>query len=286
MDLNKLSDKDLALLLEELESEDEALCNDVAKIEQSIERDEALDFVDLTGDDDSNIEDLTDELNKYKGSPISDIKLKKLPESKTKYKIRIQRMAINQNIIKLSENIPNYDLQALIRVIAEKQVLISERANESANKRLRRLLNSLIPIQIRRLYNMYPWTVKRCPGFTYSTIYTGRVRGLSGMPISTGNKLDFWATPDIPYFFKQGTEQNVLMAYRPEMTYLVDNAINMYHKYQNAQETKALGVASRIIKNKVTTYFDLLMYNPRWFEIIYNIASNAETTNNGTPRTI
>ena len=48
----------------------------------------------------------------------------------------------------------------------------------------------------------------------------------------------------------------------------------MYYKYQNAQEAKALGVATRIIKNNVKTYFDLLMYNPRWFELLYNLAKN------------
>ena len=58
------------------------------------------------------------------------------------------------------------------------------------------------------------------------------------------------------------------------MVYLVDNAVNMYYKYQNAQEAKALGVATRIIKNNVKTYFDRLMYNPRWFELLYNLAKN------------
>ena len=48
MDFNKLSAEDLALLLAELEQEDEALSTDVAKIEQSIVKEEALDFVDVT----------------------------------------------------------------------------------------------------------------------------------------------------------------------------------------------------------------------------------------------
>lgn len=266
MDLNKLSAEDLALLLAELEQEDETLAADVSKIEQSIEKEEALDFVDTTEEDTSDTSDIATKLKEYGKA--------KDKNAHTRYKIKIQRLAVSQNLIRLSDQIPNYDLQALTRIVAEKQVMISERAQASANKRLKRLLNSLIPIQVRRLYNTYPWVVKRCPGFVYDTVYTGRTTGSNWTPNPKGPVVLFWATPNVPYFFRQGTEQNILLKYRPEMVYLVDNAINMYYKYQNAQEAKALGVATRIIKNHVKTYFDLLMYNPRWFELLYNLAKN------------
>ena len=266
MDLNKLSAKDLALLLAELEQEDESLAADVAKIEQSIVKEEALDFVDATEEDPSDTSDITAKLKEY--GKVKD------KEAHTRYKIKIQRLAVNQNLLKLSDQIPNYDLQALARIVAEKQVTIAERARASANMRLKRLLNSLIPISIRRLYNTYPWVVKRCPGFVYDIVYIGRTAGSKKGTDMNGPRILFWATPNVPYFFRQGTEQNILLKYRPEMVYLVDNAVNMYYKYQNAQEAKALGVATRIIKNNVKTYFDLLMYNPRWFELLYNLAKN------------
>lgn len=266
MDLNKLSAEDLALLLAELEQEDETLSTDVAKIEQSIEKEETLDFVDPTEEDPSDNSDVTTKLKEY--GKVKD------KDAHTRYKIKIQRLAVSQNLIKLSDQIPNYDLQALTRIVAEKQVTIAERAQASANKRLKRLLNSLIPIPVRRLYNTYPWVVKRCPGFVYDTVYTGRTVGSGRGKDMNGHRILFWATPNVPYFFRQGTEQNILLKYRPEMIYLVDNAVNMYYKYQNAQEAKALGVATRIIKNNVKTYFDLLMYNPRWFELLYNLAKN------------
>ena len=266
MDLNKLSAEDLALLLAELEQEDETLSTDVAKIEQSIEKEEALDFVDTTEEDTSDTSDVTTKLKEY--GKVKD------KDAHTRYKIKIQRLAVSQNLIKLSDQIPNYDLQALTRIVAEKQVTSAERAQASANKRLKRLLNSLIPIPVRRLYNTYPWVVKRCPGFVYDTVYTGRTAGSGRGKDMNGHRILFWATPNVPYFFRQGTEQNILLKYRPEMIYLVDNAVNMYYKYQNAQEAKALGVATRIIKNNVKTYFDLLMYNPRWFELLYNLAKN------------
>ena len=65
MDLNKLSAKDLALLLAELEQEDESLAADVAKIEQSIVKEEALDFVDVTEEDPSDTSDITAKLKEY-----------------------------------------------------------------------------------------------------------------------------------------------------------------------------------------------------------------------------
>ena len=266
MDLNKLSAEDLALLLAELEQEDETLSTDVAKIEQSIVKEETLDFIDVTEEDTSDTSDVTTKLKEY--GKVKD------KDAHTRYKIKIQRLAVSQSLIKLSDQIPNYDLQALTRIVAEKQVTIAERAQASANKRLKRLLNSLIPIPIRRLYNTYPWVVKRCPGFVYDTVYTGRTVGSGRGKDMNGHRILFWATPNVPYFFRQGTEQNILLKYRPEMIYLVDNAVNMYYKYQNAQEAKALGVATRIIKNNVKTYFDLLMYNPRWFELLYNLAKN------------
>ena len=225
MDLNKLSAEDLALLLAELEQEDETLSTDVARIEQSIEKEEALDFVDLTGEDTADNSDVTEKLKEY-----GKVKSK---DAQTRYKIKIQRLAVSQNLIRLSDPIPNYDLQALTRIVAEKQVTIAERAQASANKRLKRLLNSLIPIPIRRLYNTYPWVVKRCPGFIYDTIYNGRTVGSNRAKVTEGPVILFWATPNVPYFFRQGTEQNILLKYRPEMIYLVDNAVNMYYKYQD-----------------------------------------------------
>ena len=145
MDLNKLSAEDLALLLAELEQEDETLSTDVARIERSIEKEEALDFVDTTEEDLSDNSDVTAKLKEY--GKVKD------KDAHTRYKIKIQRLAVSQNMIRLSDTIPNYDLQALTRIVAEKQVTIAERAQASANKRLKRLLNSLIPIQVRRLYN-------------------------------------------------------------------------------------------------------------------------------------
>ena len=62
MDLNKLSAEDLALLLAELEQEDETLSTDVAKIEQSIVKEETLDFEDVTEEDTSDTSDVTTKL--------------------------------------------------------------------------------------------------------------------------------------------------------------------------------------------------------------------------------
>lgn len=274
MDLNELSAKDLALLLEELEREDETLAADAAAIERDIEKEETLDFADTSEEDTSDTSDLATKLDEYRTERKRAHARDK--GRRTQYQVKIQRLAVSQNLIRLSDPIPNYDLQALARIVSEKQVTLAERARVSANTRIKRLLNSLIPVPVRHLYNTYPWAVKRCPGFIYDTVYTKRVAGSGAAPFNKGDVILFWATPDVPYFFRQGTEQNILFTYRSDMVYLIDNAVNMYHKYQAAQEAKALGLATRIIKNSVHTYLDLLMYNPRWFELLYNLAKNEQ----------
>ena len=282
MDLNELPYKELQALLEELELEDDTLRKSVSKLTLDIDKEDSLDFIDNSEEETEDTSDITTKLDSVQSLSINkNLRNKVSKERASKYRIRIQRLAVNQSLIKLSDEIPNYDLQTLAKALTEKQSAIADRAAESANKRLKRLLNSLIPVPVRRMYISYPWVIRRCPGFIYSAIYNTPKQNRPA-----GQEVNFWATPDIPYYFRQGTEVNILSVYRTDFLYLVDNAVNTYFKYQELQEDKALSIASRIIKNKVQTYFDLLMYNPRWFEILYNIIKDAEIYNAQTSGTV
>ena len=105
---------------------------------------------------------------------------------------------------------------------------------------------------------LYPNSIRVCPGFMYKASE------------EYGGGLTFWATPSIPYYFEQNTEQKVLLENKSSFLFSVDKAISFYHEHLKKRQEKELKYASTIIQKGVYSYFDLLKLNPFWFEILYN----------------
>lgn len=173
-------------------------------------------------------------------------------------RIYIQREAFNQNYIKLSDKIEKNHIKLLISVLTQEHTRMIDKYSDYINKRLATLLNPLIPRRIRICRMLYPNSIRVCPGFMYKASK------------EYGGGLTFWATPSIPYYFEQNTEQKILLENKSDFLFSIDKAISFYHEHLKKRQEKELRYASLIIQKGVYSYFDLLKLNPFWFEILCN----------------
>lgn len=173
-------------------------------------------------------------------------------------RIRIQRLAFSQNCIRLSDPIGNENIKLLVSLLVEEHTRMINKYSNLINKRLAMLLNIFIPRRLRLCKMLYPESIRVSPGFLYKASK------------EYGNNLTFWATPNVPYYFAQNTEQKILIKNKPEFLVSIDKFVTFYHEHNNKRAKKELKYASLIIQKGVYTYFDLLKLNPFWFETLYN----------------
>lgn len=173
-------------------------------------------------------------------------------------RIRIQREAFNQEYIRLSDKIEKYHIKLLISILTQEHTRMVNKYSNYINKRLATLLNPFIPRRIRICRMLYPNSIRACPGFMYKASK------------EYGGGLTFWATPSIPYYFEQNTEQKILLENKSDFLLSIDKAVSFYHEHLKKRQEKELRYASLIIQKGVYSYFDLLKLNPFWFDILYN----------------
>ena len=169
-------------------------------------------------------------------------------------------MAFSQDYLRLSDPIGNDNLKLLITLLTSEHTKMVEKYAAYINKRLTILINPLIPRRLRICKMIYPEAMKECPGFLYKASK------------EYGEGQTFWAMPDIPYYFKQNTEQAELQKSIKYTNYLIniDKAIASHNMHNKVRAEKELKYASMIIRKGVYSYFDLLRLNPFWFEILFN----------------
>ena len=184
--------------------------------------------------------------------------IRKKTQQLKKDRIRIQREAFNQDYIRLSDKIEKHHIKLLISILTQEHTRMIDKYSGYINKRLATLLNPFIPRRIRICRMLYPNSIRVCPGFMYKASK------------EYGGGLTFWATPSIPYYFEQNTEQKVLLENKSDFLFSIDKAISFYHEHLKKRQEKELRYASLIIQKGVYSYFDLLKLNPFWFEILYN----------------
>ena len=176
----------------------------------------------------------------------------------------IRRAAATQDNIMLGDAIPREMLTALITDLTSEHRRMMGKLHAFINKRLTVLLMPLIPKTLRNCAKNYPHSVMRCPGFMY--------KGSK----EYGREKYFWATPDIPYYFAQGTEQTVLNTHKYGWMYKIDKAVSQYDYHKNALAEKEVKYASSLVKHSVKSFYNLLKYNPFWFERLYRIITKEE----------
>lgn len=185
-----------------------------------------------------------------------------------KDRLRIQREAFNQERIRLSDQIEKEHMPLLIAALTKEHTRMINKYSNFINNRLTSLLNPFIPRRLRNCRLLYPNSIRMSPGFMYTASK------------DYGNGLTFWATPLIPYYFEQNTEQKILLKNKSSSLYAIDKAVIFYHEHLKKRQEKELKYASIIIQKRVSSYYDLLKLNPFWFEILYNELENNELENN------
>ena len=172
-------------------------------------------------------------------------------------KINIQRQAFAQQKLDLSTPIEKGELKVLVGLLVRSHTLMIEKHTAFINSRLTRLLRPFIPQKLRNCKMQFPDAVRISPGFLYQA------------SAEYGENLTFWATPDIPYYFKQNTEQEILIKNKAPFLYAVDKAIVARQKHLEKRAEKEILYATTLMRKNVKTYFDLLKLNPFWFETLY-----------------
>lgn len=179
-------------------------------------------------------------------------------------RIDIQRKAFSQEDINLSDPVGNENIKKLISLLVAEHTKMINKYESYINKRLAALLSPFIPHKLRACKTLYPNSIVLCPGFLYKASK------------EYGEGLTFWATPDIPYYFAQNTEQKILMQNKPEYLFSVDKAVVFYYEHLKKRTEKELKYASMTVQKGVYTYFDLLKLNPFWFDTLYNYLVNSK----------
>ncbi len=174
-------------------------------------------------------------------------------------KINIQRLAFSQELIVMSDTIPLEHLQLLIASLVKEHTRMIDKYKEYIDRRFTRILRPLIPRPLLRVYRDYPYSVHKCPGF----LYTASKEFGKGLP--------YWARPDVPYYFEQGSEVHILREYGVDYLFSIDYSIERLHYHQNERRVKELAYAEKLIRRRNFTYFSLLKLNPFWWEHLYNL---------------
>lgn len=172
-------------------------------------------------------------------------------------RMRIQREAFAQTVIPLSDTLGSGRLKMLVGLVSAENAAQMKRYEDYINRRLAVLLSPLIPKVLVRALRDYPESVRVSPGFLYQ----------AGEDYGGGHT--FWARPRIPYYFEQGTEQQVLEDTCPAYLPRIDKSVALYHENREKKRERELRCASSLVQNGVRTWFDLLKLNPLWYNLLY-----------------
>lgn len=233
-DIKPLSDKELRELLAELEADDDAI-NEIE--EQYSKRTEI----------DEEIDALAEERDKSTKTSAQVLRRQ-----------RISQNAFTQNKIILSDPVPKDMLKRLISLLTAHQRETMARHEAFINKRLTQLLSPLIPHTLKKMRHYYPHVFKISPGFMY----------LASKEYGGGKT--FWATPNIPAYFTQGAEMEILRKEKPEFLFTVDKTVAWHAKVKKELTERELHIATKLVNMGESSWYKLLKLNPFWFETLYN----------------
>ena len=248
-----LSEKELLEFLHEVECMDESLEQAEVKAQES-EYEERSWFESIK---EQEAQAITNHIVTASSQQKSE-NAKKIHNERRLLKTRIQRAAFDQSEIPLTQKLTNEDVKMLIEVLTEEQVNLVERYAVYITARVKALLLPLIPSQLRRSFKEFPHSVKACPGFLYRASE------------EYGKGTTFFVKPEVPYYFEQGYEMEVLRKnIRPEYICAIDRAVLKYHQSRERLFNKETSIASSIPKYGIKSYFNLLNHNVIWFSKLY-----------------
>lgn len=173
-------------------------------------------------------------------------------------RIEIQRAALNQDLIDLSQPISTEHMKRLVYLLSKKHIDLINKYHSYITKRIEVLLSALTPITLRRAFKRYPQAFIVHPGFMYKASK------------KYGNGIMFWVTPHIPYYIAQGKEVEALKKEKAKFLRGIDCAILRLETQKRLLADREVSIAMAMIRMPRKTYFNLLKYNPFWFDLLIN----------------
>lgn len=169
-------------------------------------------------------------------------------------RIEIQREAMKSKAINIYDSISKNELKQLIVLLTKDYVALMDKCKKYVDKRLTQLLRPYIPNMIKQCKGRYPDSMIEHPGFVYvaSNEY--------------GKGILMWVNPDIPYYFAQGTEMELLREHEAKFLFAIDKAVVQYDYNKKVLSEKEVKFAVRL--RSCSTFYDLVKINPFWYDIL------------------
>lgn len=173
-------------------------------------------------------------------------------------KIEIQRKALAQDVLDISELIPIESMQKLIELLTIKYKHLVMRYEDLITRHVESLLKKHIPLQLRALYKAYPQAFIKHPGFMYQ----------AEEEFGGGHK--FWVTPNLPYFLPQFTETATMREHNKTRCIVIDRLVKRLYNTRNILHETELSIGTKLAHLMPQhTYYALLTSHPFWFVMLY-----------------
>jgi len=169
-------------------------------------------------------------------------------------RIEIQREAMKSKAIDIYDTISKNELKQLIALLTKDYVALMDKCKKYIDKRLAQLLKPYIPLVLKQCKGRFPDSMIEHPGFVYvaSNEY--------------GKGILMWVNPDIPYYFAQGTEMELLREHEAKFMFAIDKAVVQYDYNKKLLSEKEVKFAVRL--RSCNTFYDLVKINPFWYDIL------------------
>lgn len=158
------------------------------------------------------------------------------------------------------------DVEDLSELIRRLTADLTHKISETKRLLLGRVEKALrvdMPFDLKRVFSKFPQAFIEHPGFLYinSEAYGG---------------YKIWLKPNIPYFYKQFSEMDILQGCEDYTNYTLDKYVERYFVLKAELNKKELALAVKL--DKVHTRLDLLEMNVGYFELYTQILKerNAE----------
>lgn len=175
-------------------------------------------------------------------------------------KLEIRREAINSQFIKIYDPLTNEYKKELISILTAEYKRMADKTENYINKRITKLLRFYIPFALKWAYNRWPESFIKHPGFMYMASK------------EYGESKRMWVKPDIPYYFTQGHEIEVLIENEYKSLYAIDKAVVQYHFNKEMLAKREIYYAIRLKDMK--TFYNLVMKNPFWYDTLVQHLKN------------
>ena len=172
--------------------------------------------------------------------------------------IEIQRKALAQDALDLSELIPIETLQELIKALTIKFRYLCMRYEALITKHIESLMRKHIPLPLRAMYKAYPQAFITHPGFMYQASE------------EFGGGIKHWVTPKLPYVLPQFSEAAFLREHNEARCIVIDRLIKRLYRTRELLDKAELRIGTllaHLMPNH--TYYTLLVKHPFWFVTLY-----------------